>query len=290
MGSPGFEPGSHAISKLLIRVFPKHGSYQARLRALTIHNLYINGYKLLCMDRKIVLAVITIVVIAVIGFSAFWNNTEKITLKDGQRSGPFEVQKIHPDNVEGLRFVSYPISSPDGKPVTLRIGDTVSDGCIITLKLIEIDGDSAVFLKTERDPGYGVCPICLSADTLIDTPDGPVAVTELKEGMTIWTADGEGNRQLSSIIKAGKVKVPGDHKVVHLVLADGRELLASPGHPLSDGRLLGDIQSGDAIDGSRAVSTELVPYAGGYTYDILPSGETGLYWANGVLVRSTLAG
>lgn len=34
--------------------------------------------------------------------------------------------------------------------------------------------------------------------------------------------------------------------------------------------------------------TELVSYSNGYTYDVLPSGDTGLYWANGILIGSTL--
>jgi hypothetical protein len=34
---------------------------------------------------------------------------------------------------------------------------------------------------------------------------------------------------------------------------------------------------------------ENVIYNTGATYDLLPSGETGLYWANGVLLKSTLS-
>jgi hypothetical protein len=32
----------------------------------------------------------------------------------------------------------------------------------------------------------------------------------------------------------------------------------------------------------------LVPYAGGRTWDLLPAGATGSYWANGILLASTL--
>jgi hypothetical protein len=31
-----------------------------------------------------------------------------------------------------------------------------------------------------------------------------------------------------------------------------------------------------------------IPYTGEYTYDILPAGETGIYWANGIPLKSTL--
>jgi len=36
------------------------------------------------------------------------------------------------------------------------------------------------------------------------------------------------------------------------------------------------------------VSIENAVYNGGATYDILPAGTTGLYWANGILLKSTL--
>ena len=47
--------------------------------------------------------------------------------------------------------------------------------------------------------------------------------------------------------------------------------------------------SGARIPASVVVRVERVEWQGTGTYDILPSGGTGLYWANGVLVRSTLA-
>jgi hypothetical protein len=72
------------------------------------------------------------------------------------------------------------------------------------------------------------------------------------------------------------------------VLADGRELHASPGHPTADGRPLGSLAVGHVLDGSRIVLWALVPYAGERTYDLLPAGPTGAYWANGVLLSTTL--
>jgi hypothetical protein len=36
------------------------------------------------------------------------------------------------------------------------------------------------------------------------------------------------------------------------------------------------------------VFLEDVPYEGSATYDLLPSGDTGLYWADGILLGSTL--
>jgi hypothetical protein len=77
--------------------------------------------------------------------------------------------------------------------------------------------------------------------------------------------------------------------MVHVVLADGRELLVSPGHRTADGRAMGSLHAGDELDGSRVTTWELVPYSQGSTYDLLPAGPTGRYWANGILLASTIA-
>jgi len=45
---------------------------------------------------------------------------------------------------------------------------------------------------------------------------------------------------------------------------------------------------GDELDRSRITLWELVPYSGSRTYDLLPAGPTGMYWANGILLASTL--
>ena len=76
--------------------------------------------------------------------------------------------------------------------------------------------------------------------------------------------------------------------MIHLILNDGRELFASPGHPAVDGRVVGDFIVNDFYDGARVTASGLVVYGDTATYDILPSGETGFYWANGILLGSTL--
>lgn len=77
---------------------------------------------------------------------------------------------------------------------------------------------------------------------------------------------------------------------IHLVLADGRSVTASPGHPLADGRLLGDLRPGDVVDGSQVARADLVPYAGEATFDIVVSGATGTYFIDGIALGSTLPG
>jgi hypothetical protein len=151
-----------------------------------------------------------------------------------------------------------------------------------------IDGNGSIDV-VKREQGFPTCPICLAAGTRIDTPRGPIRVEELHEGDPVWTQDEGGRRVIASILRTGHVRVPHTHQVVHVLLADGRELWASPGHPTSDGRRLGDLRSGDILDGSQIIQLERVPYSRASTFDILPSGPTGFYWANGILLRSTLS-
>lgn len=143
---------------------------------------------------------------------------------------------------------------------------------------------------TSSQPAILQCPICLVVGTLIDGPSGPLAVERLKIGDVVWTMDGAGQRIAAPVVSIGNTPVPATHAVVHLQLSDGREVWVSPGHPTSDRRLVGDLQVGDMLDGAILVGVQREPYAGGYTYDLLPAGDTGTYWANGVLLASTLRG
>jgi len=152
---------------------------------------------------------------------------------------------------------------------------------------VRVDGLVTVASRTTGRPP--MCPICLAASTAIATPNGPVRVTDVKTGMVVWTETAAGVRVAAPVVEIGSMAVPPGHLMVHLNLADGRELLVSPGHPTADGRKAGELQAGDALDGSTITLWELVPYTADRTYDILPAGSTGHYWANGILMGSTLA-
>jgi hypothetical protein len=133
-----------------------------------------------------------------------------------------------------------------------------------------------------------MCPICLAVGTLIDTPSGTIPVQQLQKGMSVWTTDKSGERVAGVIALTSKTPVPPTHRVVNLILDDGRTALVSPGHPTVDGRIVGDLVAGDRYDGARVRTAKRTSYNAGATYDILPSGETGFYWANGILLDSTL--
>ena len=142
---------------------------------------------------------------------------------------------------------------------------------------------------TGSRPLLGGCPICLAAGTTISTPDGPIPVSHLRVGMPIWTPAPDGGRQLARVQSVGHVPMPLGHDAVRLALADGRQVTASAGHPTLDGRTLGQLRAGDILDGSRVIAVEIIHLHDSGTYDVLPSGASGAYWANGVLMRSTLA-
>jgi Hint domain len=152
---------------------------------------------------------------------------------------------------------------------------------------VRIDG--VLTVKSKTPSGLPPCPICLAANTLIATPSGEVRVIDIKPGMLVWTASPNGKHVAAPVVEIGSTPLPSGHLMVHLKLADGRELMASPGHDTADGRPLGALAVGDRLDGSMVTLWEVVPYAGDRTYDLLPSGPTGTYWADGILLSSTLA-
>ncbi len=209
----------------------------------------------------------------------------------GDNVSTSNILKINPSSVD-VRFASpYPLCCRyDNR--TIQIGVDIGISCEgVTERLTSIDyaNQIAIFSRTQSSPPAGGCPICLSGDTLIDTPNGQVNVKELVVGASIWTVDMSGNRVATVILNVSRTQVQTTHEMVHLVLEDGRQLYVSPGHPTADGRRIGDLKVGDFLDGSRVVTAELVPYDYPYTYDLLPSGDTGFYWANGILVGSTLS-
>lgn len=132
------------------------------------------------------------------------------------------------------------------------------------------------------------CPICLSSSTLISTPKGDVRVTELKKGMNVWSVDAKGNKISVPVLVVSSVYVGTTHRVFHLKMEDSRNLFVSPGHPLYTGTGVENLKAGDSYDGSTVKSINLVSYGDTKTYDLLPDSETGAYFANGILMGSTL--
>ena len=150
--------------------------------------------------------------------------------------------------------------------------------------------DGVVTVTSRKPSAMPPCPICLASATLIATPSGQVRVTDITAGVLVWSIGTNGERVAEPVVEVGSMVVPSGHLMVHVDLADGRELVVSPGHRAGDGRPLGSLSVGNSLDGSTITHWELVPYSGSRTYDLLPAGPTGRYWANGILLSSTLSG
>jgi hypothetical protein len=164
----------------------------------------------------------------------------------------------------------------------LRVGDNQGE---------KIEGTITPYGKItvlKREPSFNTYPICLAEGTLIDAPGGPLPVERLRKGMTVWTADYSGVRVQAAVLETIVTPVPAFFQVVRISLSDGRSVTASQGHPSADLRALGGYRTGDTLDGASVITVELPIYNGGATYDLLPDGPSGLYWANGVLLKSTL--
>lgn len=183
-----------------------------------------------------------------------------------------------------LRAVGL-VPSGTGYTFEYRI-QTGGSGYQMVAGTVRVDGAVTVNSRAQTTPP--VCPICLAASTLIATPDGPVRVTDIHAGTVVWTQAADGSRVAEPVLEEGSMEAPAGHMVVDLALADGREVWVSPGHRTADGRSVGSIRVGDSLDGSVVARAQLVPYSGQRTYDLLPAGPTGRYWANGILLSSTL--
>ncbi len=151
-----------------------------------------------------------------------------------------------------------------------------------------VDTMGAMTIESRTAAGEPMCPICLVRGTLVDTPTGAVPVEDLQVGLAIWTLDATGRRVAGTVTDLGSMSAPATHRAIRLVLADGRAMTASPGHPLADGRTLAQLRVGDLVDGSAVVSLTWLPYAGGWTYDLVVSGETGTYFVAGIPTASTI--
>lgn len=132
------------------------------------------------------------------------------------------------------------------------------------------------------------CPICLASNTNISTPNGDINVKNIKVGMHVWSLNKKGEKVVSTVIKISNTDVLKTHKVVHLVLSDKREVWVSANHPTINGLYVGKLKVGDIYDGFKVLTSELINYWDNKTYDILPDSETGYYWANGILLGSTI--
>jgi hypothetical protein len=169
----------------------------------------------------------------------------------------------------------YKFSLRTGQNQGLHIEGTIDSGGRINVQ--------------KQETSFNTCPICLTRGTLINTLNRQIEVEQLRPGMVVWTMDLAGKRIAAPILKVSSTPVPSSFQVVKVSLSDGRSVTASPGHPTSKMQALGEYRVGDTLDRGQVIDVKQIAYSGGATYDLLPSGGTGFYWANGILLGSTLA-
>ena len=167
--------------------------------------------------------------------------------------------------------------------------EKVTKGAFIIPAVISVMMLNQKLNLTTANAQSNLIPNCLSSDTLISTPEGNVPVSDLRTGMVVFTVDMTGNKVIKPIELVMKLSGAEGYELCHLVLSDGRELFVSGTHPTAEYGRITDFCVGDILDGSKIVSIENVRHGGSYVYDLLPAGETGFYWANGVLLGSTLS-
>ncbi|MGH2386540.1 MAG: hypothetical protein ACRDGB_16040, partial [Candidatus Limnocylindria bacterium] len=113
---------------------------------------------------------------------------------------------------------------PDGSGYAFTIPiepqDTASPRGEIVSGTIDVHGVLRVTKRSAADPP--MCPICLAEASLIDTPAGPIRVSELRVGMAVWTQSADGARVAAPILAVAKVEAPVGHEVLRITLADGR--------------------------------------------------------------------
>lgn len=152
--------------------------------------------------------------------------------------------------------------------------------------IIDANDGKVLKSKTENNVWMGRC---LPANTMIKTKRGDVKVQELTLNDSVLTLDENGKKCFRPLVLSTSTPVSEDHRLVYIKLKDGRDLCASPGHPLSDNKsFFGNIKKGDRIDGSTVMTVKLFKYTEGVTYDLLTSGLNSSYFANGILIGSTL--
>jgi hypothetical protein len=156
-----------------------------------------------------------------------------------------------------------------------------SDACVLAT------GPTGNALCRGEDGACAYCK-CTSPDTLIATPDGNREIRDLRVGDLVYSVH-EQSIRLVPIKRINRVPAV-NHHVLRVEFESGARFEMSALHPTADGKPLSALGVGDELMGQRILRITRIPYQHSHTYDILPDSDTGTYFADGVLMGSTLAG
>jgi hypothetical protein len=190
--------------------------------------------------------------------------------------GPFAQRVLAQNRVAGEQGIAaIPTQTAEQliSQFTPFLASTQALGASGLSQAVQMQQAAKQFNASEKMGLFG--SICLHPDTCIDTPTGPIPVDELLPGDVVWTR-GDGMEQRSAFVtRTTKRLVPG-HTVLRIEAPNG-PILVSANHPLPDGTPIGKVYHGEAVP-----SDEL------YTCDIAVSGPSGVYYANGLALGSTI--
>lgn len=127
---------------------------------------------------------------------------------------------------------------------------------------------------------------CASPDTPIATASGDRAIRDLRVGDLVYSVDHDAT-VLVPIRQVNRTPV-SHHRVLRVEFGNGSKFEMSGGHPTAAGVPLSGLVVGQTIGGQRVTRITEIDYEHPFTYDILPDSETGSYFADGVLMGSTL--
>ena len=81
-----------------------------------------------------------------------------------------------------------------------------------------------------------------------------------------------------------------NHSMAQIRFDDGFVVEISGEHPTGDGRTLWHLSPGERVGTTQIEALSIVPYAGAFTFDVLPDSDTGTYFIHGMWVGSTMFG
>ena len=114
-------------------------------------------------------------------------------------------------------------------------------------------------------------------------------VSLLVKGDSVYSVNTRGEKIIVPLIAVNKTAVEPNHRMLNIELADGRKLQVTPDHPAAaDYFSLTQYETGTVLDKSTVTQKYFTELNNAFTYDILPGGDTGYYWANDILIGSTL--
>ncbi|MCP4440242.1 MAG: hypothetical protein GY810_14960 [Aureispira sp.] len=129
---------------------------------------------------------------------------------------------------------------------------------------------------------------CLPKGTLISTPFGRLPVEQLQPNTLVYTLNEQKEKVAAPLQKVESLPVGKKHRLIRVTLEDSTVLVVSEGHPLDDYWGVEYLANRIVYNGKKIEKVERLLMQIEQTWDLLPSSTTGVYWANGVCLGSTM--